>query len=86
MHGWLSPEGIFYDSYNILTHFRKANEIVDWDNIEFDDVDPLTGKPPWCAERILEILGWVKLGSDEKFDCFSLTEKQAKFLNDNNIT
>jgi len=71
MHGWLSPEGIFYDSYNLLTHFRKADEIVDWNNIEFNGVDPLTGKPPWCAE---------------KFDCFSLTEKQAKFLNDNNIT
>ena len=84
MYGWLSPEGIFYDS--ILTHFKKANEIVDCDNTEFDDIDPLTGKPPWCAERILEILGWIKLGSAEKFDCFSLTEKQAKFLNDNNIT
>ena len=84
MYGWLSPEGIFYDS--ILTHFKKANEIVDCDNIEFNGVDPLTGSSPWCAERILGILGWIKLGSAEKFDCFSLTEKQAKFLNDNNIT
>jgi len=86
MHGWLSPEGMFYDSYNLLTHFQKANEIVDGDNIEFNDVDPLTGKPPWCVERILEILRWIKLESAEKFDCFSLTEKQAKILIGNNIT
>ena len=46
MHGWLSPEGIFYDSYNLLTHFQKANEIVDCNNIEFDDIDPLTVNLP----------------------------------------
>jgi len=43
----------------------------------------LTGTHPWCAERLLEVLGWFKIGSDERIidlDIDTLTDKQIKFL------
>jgi len=81
MNGWLSPEGEFYNTYNLLTHYQKAEEIADWNEISFNVIDQLTGAHPWCAERLLEILGWVKLGSDEKIvDVNVLTDKQIKFI------
>ena len=83
MHGWLSPNGEFYSSFNLLTHFDKASEIVDWDDIKFEGIDPLTSKRPWCAERILEILGWIKIGSEEKIDIVIITDEQVKFIYDN---
>ena len=83
MNGWLSPEGKFYSTFYLLSHYKKAEEIVDWNKISFDIIDPLTGTRPWCAERLLEILGWFKIGSDEKIvniDINTLTNKQIHFM------
>ena len=83
MNGWLSPEGKFYSTFNLLSHYKKAEEIADWNEISFNIIDPLTNTHPWCAERLLEVLGWIKLGSDERIidlDIDDLTDKQIKFL------
>jgi len=58
MNGWLSPEGKFYSTFNLLSHYKKAEEIADWNEISFNIIDPLN---PYSSLVCRKIIGGFRL-------------------------